>query len=89
MQKSFEALAKRAEGQSSELFSYFQEAVRLWEAHQGVLSVQELELQKRMEHQRHRHNLENKVRLPAPRAAPTEGREGPCPNHQLPEGSAW
>ncbi|XP_045696693.1 coiled-coil domain-containing protein 180 isoform X2 [Phyllostomus hastatus] len=61
LEKSFEALAKRAEGQSLELFSYFQEAVQLWEAHRGVLSVQELELQKRMEHQRHRHNLENKA----------------------------
>ncbi|XP_053512070.1 coiled-coil domain-containing protein 180 isoform X2 [Artibeus jamaicensis] len=61
LDKSFEALSKRAEGQSSDLFSYFQEAVQLWEAHRGVLSVQELELQKRMEQQRQKHSLENQA----------------------------
>ncbi|XP_036891766.1 coiled-coil domain-containing protein 180 isoform X2 [Sturnira hondurensis] len=62
LDKSFEALAKRAEWQSLDLFSYFQEAVQLWEAHRGVLSVQELELQKRMEQQRQKHSLENQAR---------------------------
>ncbi|KAM5329415.1 coiled-coil domain-containing protein 180 isoform 2-T3 [Glossophaga mutica] len=61
LDKSFEALARRAEWQSSDLFSYFQEAVQLWEAHRAVLSVQELELQKRMDQQRHKHNLENQA----------------------------
>nr|XP_023485315.1 coiled-coil domain-containing protein 180-like [Equus caballus] len=57
----FEALAKRTEQQSADLFSYFQEAVQLWEAHQSVLSVQELELEKRMEQQRQKHSLENQA----------------------------
>uniref|UniRef100_A0A8C7BDP9 Coiled-coil domain containing 180 n=1 Tax=Neovison vison TaxID=452646 RepID=A0A8C7BDP9_NEOVI len=46
---SFEGLAKQTEWQSSDLFSYFQEAVQLWEAHQSALSVLDLELEKRME----------------------------------------
>ncbi|XP_037653212.1 coiled-coil domain-containing protein 180 isoform X3 [Choloepus didactylus] len=61
MDKSFEALAKRTDRQSLDLFGYFQEAVQLWEAHQSVLSVQELELEKRMEQQRQKHSLENQV----------------------------
>ncbi|XP_054440931.1 LOW QUALITY PROTEIN: coiled-coil domain-containing protein 180 [Pteronotus mesoamericanus] len=61
LDKSFEALAKRAEWQSLNLFSYFQEAVQLWEAHQGLLSVQELELEKRMELQRQKHSLEDQA----------------------------
>ena len=81
LQKSFEALAKRAEWQSLDLLSYFQEAVQLWKAHHGVLSVQEMELEKRMEEQRQKHSLENQVWLPAPRAAPTAG-EGRA-THQL------
>ncbi|XP_046507727.1 coiled-coil domain-containing protein 180-like [Equus quagga] len=61
LQKCFEALAKRTEQQSADLFSYFQEAVRLWEAHQSMLSVQELELEKRMEQQRQKHSLGNQA----------------------------
>ncbi|XP_054981136.1 coiled-coil domain-containing protein 180 [Sorex araneus] len=59
LDKSFEALAKRTEQQSESLFGYFQEAVQLWEAHQNMLSVRELELQKRMEQQRRKHKLED------------------------------
>ncbi|XP_054582862.1 coiled-coil domain-containing protein 180 [Eptesicus fuscus] len=58
LEKSFEALTKRAEWQSLDLFSYFHEAVQLWEEHQDVLSVQELQLEKRMEQQRRKHSLE-------------------------------
>ncbi|XP_013368704.1 PREDICTED: coiled-coil domain-containing protein 180 isoform X2 [Chinchilla lanigera] len=61
LDNSFEALAKQTEWQSSDLFRYFQEAVRLWEAHQSILSQQELELEKRMEQYRQRHNLENQA----------------------------
>uniref|UniRef100_A0A9L0JS22 DUF4455 domain-containing protein n=2 Tax=Equus TaxID=9789 RepID=A0A9L0JS22_EQUAS len=61
LQKCFEALAKQTEQQSADLFSYFQEAVQLWEAHQSMLSVQELELEKRMEQQRQKHSLENQA----------------------------
>lgn len=92
LQKSFEALAKQSEWQSLDLFNYFQEAVRLWEAHQSVLSVQEPELETRIEQQRQKHSLENQVWPPAPRAAPAgaEGpREGPYPDRRLPDGSAW
>lgn len=61
------------------LFSYFQEAIQLWETHQSMLSVQELELEKRMEQQREEHNLENQVWPLAPRVATTgvEGRAVP------------
>ncbi|XP_070287224.1 coiled-coil domain-containing protein 180 isoform X3 [Myotis yumanensis] len=58
LEKSFEALAKRAEWQSLDLFSYFREAVQRWEAHQDMLSVQELQLDKRMEQQRRKHSLQ-------------------------------
>ncbi|GAB5579936.1 coiled-coil domain-containing protein 180 isoform X1 [Prionailurus iriomotensis] len=59
--KSFEDLAKQTECQSSDLLNYFQEAVRLWEAHQSTLSEQELELEKRMEQQRQKHILEEQA----------------------------
>ncbi|EPQ10416.1 hypothetical protein D623_10019338 [Myotis brandtii] len=58
LEKSFEALAKRAQWQSLDLFSYFREAVQQWEAHQDMLSVQELQLDKRMEQQRRKHSLQ-------------------------------
>ncbi|XP_054545105.1 coiled-coil domain-containing protein 180 [Talpa occidentalis] len=61
LDKSFEALAKRTEWQSLDLFSYFQEAVQLWEAHQSDLSVQEVELEKRTEHQQQKCSLEDKA----------------------------
>lgn len=61
LQKSFETLAKRTEQQSLDLFHYFREATQLWEAHQSMLSVQKLELEKRMEQQRQKHTLENQV----------------------------
>uniref|UniRef100_A0A8C3X0U9 Coiled-coil domain containing 180 n=1 Tax=Catagonus wagneri TaxID=51154 RepID=A0A8C3X0U9_9CETA len=61
LDKSFEALAKQTEQQSSDLFSYFQEAVQLWEAHQSALLMQELELEKRIEQQRQKHNQENQA----------------------------
>lgn len=60
-QSSFEALAKQTELQSADLFRYFQEAVRLWEGHQSVLLSQELELEKRIEQHRQKHNQENQV----------------------------
>lgn len=69
LQKSFEGLAKQTEWQSSDLFNYFQEAVQLWEAHQNMLSVQDLELEKRMELQRQKHSLEEQVWLLGPRGA--------------------
>ncbi|XP_048972248.1 coiled-coil domain-containing protein 180 isoform X1 [Canis lupus dingo] len=61
LDKSFEGLAKQTEWQSSDLFNYFQEAVQLWEAHQNMLSVQDLELEKRMELQRQKHSLEEQA----------------------------
>uniref|UniRef100_A0A8D2DDX5 Coiled-coil domain containing 180 n=1 Tax=Sciurus vulgaris TaxID=55149 RepID=A0A8D2DDX5_SCIVU len=61
LDKSFEALAKQTEWQSSDLFRYFQEAAKLWEMHQSVLSDQELELEKSMEQYRQKHNLENQT----------------------------
>lgn len=61
LQKSFETLAKQTEQQSLDLFSYFQEAVQLWEAHQSLLLMQELELEKRIEQQRQKHSQENQV----------------------------
>ncbi|XP_006145574.1 coiled-coil domain-containing protein 180-like [Tupaia chinensis] len=61
LDKSFEALAKKTEWQSADLFNYFQEAVRLWEVHQSVLSVQELELERRMEQHRQKHIVENQM----------------------------
>lgn len=61
-QKSFEALAKQTEWQCTDLFSYFQEALQLWETHQNMLSVQDLELEKRMEQQWQMHSLEAQVR---------------------------
>uniref|UniRef100_G1PZ78 DUF4455 domain-containing protein n=1 Tax=Myotis lucifugus TaxID=59463 RepID=G1PZ78_MYOLU len=63
LEKSFEALAKRAEWQSLDLFSYFREAVQRWEAHQDMLSAQELQLDKRMEQQRRKHSLQCQVWL--------------------------
>ncbi|XP_040337687.1 LOW QUALITY PROTEIN: coiled-coil domain-containing protein 180 [Herpailurus yagouaroundi] len=61
LDKSFKDLAKQTECQSSDLLSYFQEAVRLWEAHQSALSEQELALEKRMEQQRQKHILEEQA----------------------------
>ncbi|XP_073083402.1 coiled-coil domain-containing protein 180 isoform X2 [Manis javanica] len=58
LDKSFEALAKQTEWQCTDLFSYFQEALQLWETHQNMLSVQDLELEKRMEQQWQMHSLE-------------------------------
>lgn len=60
-QNSFETLAKQMEFQSADLFRYFQEAVKLWEEHQSVLLSQELELEKRIEQHRQKHNQENQV----------------------------
>lgn len=89
LQKSLEVLAKQSEWQSADLFSYFQEAVQLWEAHQSRLSAQEPELEKRMEQQRQKHNLEIEVWPPAPRVAPRGDEGRPYPECQPPEGSAW
>ncbi|XP_059957228.1 LOW QUALITY PROTEIN: coiled-coil domain-containing protein 180 [Mesoplodon densirostris] len=61
LDKSFEAVAKQTERQSSDLFSYFQEAVQLWEVHRSMLSKQELELEKRMEQQRQKHSHESQA----------------------------
>ncbi|XP_060235849.1 LOW QUALITY PROTEIN: coiled-coil domain-containing protein 180 [Meriones unguiculatus] len=61
LDNSFEALAKQTELQSSDIFRYFQEAVRLWEGHQSILLAQELELEKRIEHHRQKHNQENQA----------------------------
>uniref|UniRef100_A0A8D1ILE9 Coiled-coil domain containing 180 n=1 Tax=Sus scrofa TaxID=9823 RepID=A0A8D1ILE9_PIG len=61
LDKSFETLAKQTEQQSLDLFSYFQEAVQLWEAHQSLLLMQELELEKRIEQQRQKHSQENQA----------------------------
>ncbi|KAM9642245.1 coiled-coil domain-containing protein 180 [Trichechus inunguis] len=61
MDKSFEVLAKQTDWQSLNLFRYFQEAVRLWEAHWSMLSVQELELEKRMEQHRQKQSQENQA----------------------------
>ncbi|KAM5298475.1 coiled-coil domain-containing protein 180 [Ctenodactylus gundi] len=58
LDKSFEALTKQTEWQSSDLFTYFMDAVQLWEVHQNALSVLELELEMRMEQLRQGHNLE-------------------------------
>uniref|UniRef100_A0A8C8UK60 DUF4455 domain-containing protein n=1 Tax=Peromyscus maniculatus bairdii TaxID=230844 RepID=A0A8C8UK60_PERMB len=71
LDSSFEALAKQTELQSADLFRYFQEAVRLWEGHQSVLLSQELELEKRIEQHRQKHNQENQV-------PPNGGRVGSC-----------
>ncbi|EDL02385.1 mCG14146 [Mus musculus] len=59
LDNSFEDLARETEWQSSDLFRYFQEAVKLWEGHQSVLMTQELELEKRIEQHRQKHNQEN------------------------------
>ncbi|XP_028626104.1 coiled-coil domain-containing protein 180 [Grammomys surdaster] len=59
LDSAFEALARETELQSSDVFRYFQEAVRLWEGHQSVLITQELELEKRIEQNRQKHNQEN------------------------------
>uniref|UniRef100_A0A8C6D525 Coiled-coil domain containing 180 n=1 Tax=Moschus moschiferus TaxID=68415 RepID=A0A8C6D525_MOSMO len=61
LDKSFETVVKWTEQQSSDLFNYFQEAVNLWETHQSVLLMQEMELEKRMEQQRQKHRRENQV----------------------------
>nr|BAC35608.1 unnamed protein product [Mus musculus] len=61
LDNSFEDLARETEWQSSDLFRYFQEAVKLWEGHQSVLMTQELELEKRIEQHRQKHNQENQV----------------------------
>ncbi|XP_036034437.1 coiled-coil domain-containing protein 180 [Onychomys torridus] len=61
LDSSFEALAKQTELQSADLFRYFQEAVRLWEGHQSVLLSQELDLEKRIEQHRQKHNQENQA----------------------------
>ncbi|NP_001414613.1 coiled-coil domain-containing protein 180 isoform X1 [Rattus norvegicus] len=58
LDSSFEILAKDTELKSSDLFRYFQEAVKLWEGHQSVLLTQELELEKRIEQHRQKHNQE-------------------------------
>lgn len=44
-----------------DLFSYFQEAVQLWEVHRSMLLMQELELEKRLEQQRQKHSCESQV----------------------------
>ncbi|XP_029058159.1 coiled-coil domain-containing protein 180 isoform X5 [Monodon monoceros] len=61
LDKSFKAVAKQTERQNSDLFSYFQEAVQLWEVHRSMLLMQELELEKRMEQQRQKHSCESQA----------------------------
>ncbi|CAH6790355.1 Ccdc180 [Phodopus roborovskii] len=61
LDSSFETLARQTEFQSADLFRYFQEAVSLWEGHQSVLLSQELELEKRIEQHRQKHNQENQI----------------------------
>ncbi|XP_065734855.1 LOW QUALITY PROTEIN: coiled-coil domain-containing protein 180 [Phocoena phocoena] len=61
LDKSFEAVAKQTERQNSDLFSYFQEAVQLWEVHRSMLLMQELELEKRLEQQRQKHSCESQA----------------------------
>nr|XP_030685635.1 coiled-coil domain-containing protein 180 isoform X5 [Globicephala melas] len=61
LDKSFETVAKQTERQNSDLFSYFQEAVQLWEVHRSMLLMQELELEKRMEQQRQKHSRESQA----------------------------
>ncbi|XP_051017528.1 coiled-coil domain-containing protein 180 [Acomys russatus] len=61
LDSSFEALAKQTELQSSDLFRYFQEAVKLWEGHQSVLLAQELNLEKKIQQHRQKHNQENQT----------------------------
>ncbi|XP_060055111.1 coiled-coil domain-containing protein 180 isoform X3 [Erinaceus europaeus] len=59
LDKAFEALEKQTERQTLDLFSYFQEAAQLWEEHLNILSLQELELEKRMEQKRRKDLREN------------------------------
>ncbi|KAM9082498.1 coiled-coil domain-containing protein 180 isoform 4-T7 [Megaptera novaeangliae] len=61
LDKSFKAVAKQTERQSSGLFSYFQEAVQLWEVHRSMLPMQELELETRMELRRQKHSRESQA----------------------------
>ncbi|XP_054943062.1 coiled-coil domain-containing protein 180 isoform X2 [Physeter macrocephalus] len=61
LHKSFEAVAKQTERQSSDLFSYFQEAAHLWEVHRSMLLTQELELERRTEEQRQKHSRESQA----------------------------
>ncbi|XP_075628652.1 coiled-coil domain-containing protein 180 [Balearica regulorum gibbericeps] len=49
MDRDFEELAKRNEWNCRDLYSYFQEAMGLWDVHQLKLSQQECELQKRLD----------------------------------------
>lgn len=88
LQISFEGLAKQTEWQSSDLFSYFQEAVQLWEAHQSALSVLDVELEKRMEQLRQKRSLDEKVWSLAPQKPLRGWKGGPHPDSQLREGSA-
>ena len=69
-------MAKQTEQQSSDLFSYFQEAVSLWETHQSVLLAQELEVEKRMEQQRQKHRREDQVWPRHPGAPSRRGAKG-------------
>ena len=77
-------MAKQTEQQSSDLFSYFQEAVSLWETHQSVLLAQELEVEKRMEQQRQKHRQEDQV-WPRHPGAPSRA----TPRLSAAHGSAW
>ncbi|KAK4811595.1 hypothetical protein QYF61_016902 [Mycteria americana] len=49
MDRDFEELAKQNEQNCRDLYSYFQEAMGLWDVHQLKLSQQEGELQKRLD----------------------------------------
>ncbi|XP_072739470.1 coiled-coil domain-containing protein 180 [Ciconia boyciana] len=49
MDRDFEELAKQNERNCRDLYSYFQEAMGLWDVHQLKLSQQEGELQKRLD----------------------------------------
>ncbi|XP_069866287.1 coiled-coil domain-containing protein 180 isoform X1 [Dipodomys merriami] len=59
LDSSFETLAKQTEWQSFEVFRYFKEATKLWETHQSMLQVQEMELEKRIENLRQKNRLES------------------------------
>ncbi|XP_021135773.2 coiled-coil domain-containing protein 180 isoform X1 [Columba livia] len=57
MDRDFKELAKQNEQNCRDLYSYFQEAMALWDAHQHNLSQQENELQKKLDECRQKQHI--------------------------------
>ncbi|XP_027725470.1 coiled-coil domain-containing protein 180 [Vombatus ursinus] len=62
MSKALEEAARQAEVQIQDLFTYLQTTLHLWEVHQNHLTQEEINLEKRLEQYRYKHNYETELK---------------------------